>query len=200
MKHKFYPHHFLSSKIKSQQVRYNNNKYCRKLNLSHQIRISNEEKKSDAHFNIISQIWRHISLMTADTILFFDLRFFHTDLKKSVTIKFFIGSYFYPRALLTGYNLSVIKILIYIIYFRLINFNQWIDLDINVFCTLCEKSPNMKFFLVRIFLYLGWIQGLTEYTKKYGPEKTSYLDTFHAFVYLQSSMIIFCKTECILFQ
>ena len=82
MKHKFYTHHFLSSKIKSQQVRYNNNKYCRKLNLSHQIRISNEEKKSDAHFNIISQIWRHISLMTADAILFFDVSFFYTDLKK----------------------------------------------------------------------------------------------------------------------
>ena len=32
------------------------------------------------------------------------------------------------------------------------------------------KCPNTKFFLVRIF---------SQNTGKYGPEKTSYLDTFH---------------------
>ena len=42
-------------------------------------------------------------------------------------------------------------------------------------------------FLVRIFRYLDWIQGFTPYisvfcpnTGKYGPEKTPYLETFHA--------------------
>ena len=34
-----------------------------------------------------------------------------------------------------------------------------------------EKCPNTEFFLVRIFLYSDWI---------YRPEKTPYLDTFHA--------------------
>ena len=49
--------------------------------------------------------------------------------------------------------------------------------------SLREKCPSTKFFLVRIFLYLDWI---VEYlsvfspkTRKYGPEKSSYLDTFH---------------------
>ena len=36
----------------------------------------------------------------------------------------------------TSYNLSVIEILIYIMYFHLINFNQCIDLDIKSF--VCE--------------------------------------------------------------
>ena len=49
--------------------------------------------------------------------------------------------------------------------------------------SLREKCPSTKFFLVRIFLYLDWI---VEYlsvfspnTRKYVPEKSSYLDTFH---------------------
>ena len=58
--------------------------------------------------------------------------------------------------------------------------------------TLCEKRPNREFFLVRIFLYLNGIWRFTEYisvfspnTRKYGPEKTPYLDTIHAvFAYL----------------
>ena len=36
--------------------------------------------------------------------------------------------------------------------------------------SLREICPNPEFFLVCIFLYSG----------KYGPEKTPYLDTFHA--------------------
>ena len=40
--------------------------------------------------------------------------------------------------------------------------------------TLCEKYPNAEFFLVRIFPYLDRIRENTE------PEKTPYLDTFHA--------------------
>ena len=75
IKHKFYTHHFLSSKIKNRQITYNNNKYCWKLNLSHQIRISNREKKSDASFNLTSKIWRHMLLVTAGTILFLTLVF-----------------------------------------------------------------------------------------------------------------------------
>ena len=54
--------------------------------------------------------------------------------------------------------------------------------------TLREKCPNMDFFfLVRIFPYSDWIRKDALYlsvfspnTGKYGPEKTSYLDTFHA--------------------
>ena len=37
--------------------------------------------------------------------------------------------------------------------------------------SLCEKCPNTDFFLVRI---------QSEFKRKYGPEKTPYLDTFHA--------------------
>ena len=49
---------------------------------------------------------------------------------------------------------------------------------------LREKCSNTEFFLVRIFLYSDWIRiQNTEFspnTGKYGPEKTPYLDTFHA--------------------
>ena len=48
---------------------------------------------------------------------------------------------------------------------------------------LCEKCPNMEFFLVRIFPHSDWIRRDTEYLyvfspnkRKYGPEKTPYLD------------------------
>ena len=46
------------------------------------------------------------------------------------------------------------------------------------FCWLFlhEKCPNTDFFLVRIFLHSDWIMN----AGKYGPEKTPYLDTFHA--------------------
>ena len=52
---------------------------------------------------------------------------------------------------------------------------------------LREKFPNEEFSLVRIFLYSNWIRKITEEisvfspnTRKYRPEKTPYLDTFHA--------------------
>ena len=41
----------------------------------------------------------------------------------------------------------------------------------------------MEFFLVRIFLYSDWI--FSPNIGKYGPEKTPYLDTFHAVKTLQ---------------
>ena len=37
-----------------------------------------------------------------------------------------------------------------------------------------------EFFLVHIFSYSKWIWRDTEYAGKYGPDKTLYLDTFHA--------------------
>ena len=47
--------------------------------------------------------------------------------------------------------------------------------------------PNTEFFLVRIFPHSDWIRKDTSYLSvfspnagKYGPEKTPYLDTFHA--------------------
>ena len=53
--------------------------------------------------------------------------------------------------------------------------------------TLCEMCPNTEFFLVRIFPHSDWIWRDTKYLSvfspnagKYGPEKTPYLDTFHA--------------------
>ena len=48
---------------------------------------------------------------------------------------------------------------------------------------LREKCPNTEFFLVRVFRY-GEIWSISPYSVrmpgKYGPEKTPYLDTFHA--------------------
>ena len=53
--------------------------------------------------------------------------------------------------------------------------------------TLHEKYPNTEFFLIRIFPHLDWIRRDTEYLSvfspnagKYEPEKTPYLNTFHA--------------------
>ena len=52
---------------------------------------------------------------------------------------------------------------------------------------LCEMCPNREFFLVRIFRHLNWLWRDTKYFSVfspnagiYGPEKTPYLDTFHA--------------------
>ena len=52
---------------------------------------------------------------------------------------------------------------------------------------LREKWPNTEFFLVRIFPHSDSIRRYTPYLAvfspnvgKYGPEKTPYLDTFHA--------------------
>ena len=51
---------------------------------------------------------------------------------------------------------------------------------------LREKCPNMELFLVRIFPHSDWIRRDTSYLSvfspnagKYGPEITSYLDTFY---------------------
>ena len=47
--------------------------------------------------------------------------------------------------------------------------------------TLRQKCPNTEFFLVRIFLYSDLIRTVfSPNTRKYGPEKTLHLDTFHA--------------------
>ena len=53
---------------------------------------------------------------------------------------------------------------------------------------------NLKFFLIRILPYLDWLRRFTSYISafspnmgKYGPEKTPYLDSFHA---VGSSLII----------
>ena len=56
--------------------------------------------------------------------------------------------------------------------------------------------PNTEFFLVCIFPHSHWIRRDTECLSvfspnagKYGPEKTSYLDTFHAFsIYFSNSL------------
>ena len=58
--------------------------------------------------------------------------------------------------------------------------------DLYLSTVLLEKCPNTVFFLVRIFQHYDWIRGdrcLTLFSPisvKLGPEKTPYLDTFHA--------------------
>ena len=63
---------------------------------------------------------------------------------------------------------------------------------------LHEKCPNKEIFLIRIFPHLDWIRRDTPYlflfslnAGKYGPEKTPYLDTFHAEE--RSSQYLLCK-------
>ena len=53
--------------------------------------------------------------------------------------------------------------------------------------SLREMCPNTEFFLVRVFSHSDWIRKDTKYLSvfspnagKYGPEKTPYLDIFHA--------------------
>ena len=59
--------------------------------------------------------------------------------------------------------------------------------------SLREKCSNTEFLLVRIFTYSDWIRKNTLYlsvfspnTRKCGPEKTPYLDTFHAVNYISN--------------
>ena len=48
---------------------------------------------------------------------------------------------------------------------------------------LREKCPNTEFFLVPIFLFYGVnLCVFSPNTGKYGPQKTPFLDTFHALV------------------
>ena len=85
-----------------------------------------------------------------------------------------------------------------IIYFHCKNFilNIWVSCypkKITSFFEPChilrEKCPNTEFFLVRIFPHSDWIRRDTPYLSvlspnagKYAPEKTPYLDTFHAVI------------------
>ena len=52
-----------------------------------------------------------------------------------------------------------------------------------MFHALRKKYPNTEFFLVRIFRYSVRIR---ENARKYGPEKTQYLDTFHTVMCLHN--------------
>ena len=63
-------------------------------------------------------------------------------------------------------------------------------LNFSLVSSLREKCPNTEFFLFRIFPYSDWIRRDTDYPSvfspnvgKYGLEKSSYLDTFHAVVF-----------------
>ena len=76
------------------------------------------------------------------------------------------------------------------------NLYNELNIDVKIckrFCltkfqsSLCEKCPNTEFILIRIFPYSDWVRRFTVWILvfshsmvKYGPEKTSYLDTFHA--------------------
>ena len=58
-----------------------------------------------------------------------------------------------------------------------------------------EKCRNMEFFLVRIFLY-SEISLFSPNTGIYEPEKTPYLDTFHAvFLWRFINGFIFCLKD-----
>ena len=65
--------------------------------------------------------------------------------------------------------------------------NSFADFYDQPYSPLREKCSNTEFFLVRIFPHSDWIRRDAEYLSvfnpnagKYGPEKTLYLDTFHA--------------------
>ena len=70
--------------------------------------------------------------------------------------------------------------------------------------SLLEKCPDTEFFLVRIFLHSDWIRRDTDYLSvsspnegNEGPEKTPYLDTFHALIDIKFSVryyvVLFCR-------
>ena len=68
--------------------------------------------------------------------------------------------------------------------------------------TLREKCLNTEIFLVRIFPHSHWIRRDTRYlsvfspnAEKYGPEKTPYLDTFHA-VCVKENITIRKRIKC----
>ena len=79
----------------------------------------------------------------------------------------------------------------------------------NIFCidSIRKKCLNTKFFQVRIFAHSHWIRRDTECllvfspnARKYGPEKTLYLDTFHEVtallsyvLYATPSIFYYCK-------
>ena len=65
---------------------------------------------------------------------------------------------------------------------------------------LCAMCPTMEFFLVRIFLHSDRIQTDTKYLSvfslnagKYRPEKTLYLDPFHAVNRTRNHNPLVCK-------
>ena len=66
--------------------------------------------------------------------------------------------------------------------------------------SLRENCPNGEFFLIRIFLHSDWMRRDTPYLSvfslnagKYGPEKTPYLDNFHAVHFLEIMKTIWRK-------
>ena len=66
----------------------------------------------------------------------------------------------------------------------------------------CVKSVQIRYFFVRVFLYSDWIRRFTPYisifspnTGEYKPEKTPYLDTFHAMQIFYKFLLIFMLLE-----
>ena len=64
--------------------------------------------------------------------------------------------------------------------------------------SLREKCSDTVFFLVRIFPHSDWVRSYTPYlsvfspnARKYGPQKTLYLDTFHAVIWSKSAEILY---------
>ena len=77
------------------------------------------------------------------------------------------------------------------IYLSGLNHDRLGNFSLDERLTLREKYPNMEFFLVRIFLHSDWIRRDTHYLPvfspnagKYRPEKTPYLGTFDAVLWL----------------
>ena len=65
------------------------------------------------------------------------------------------------------------------------------SLVIIIKTSLREKCPNTEFFLVRILPHLEYLSVFSPNAGKYGPEKTPYLDTFHAVFIIQLRVHIF---------
>ena len=71
--------------------------------------------------------------------------------------------------------------------FNLLKTMKYGNMRVCISLTLGKKCPNTEFFLVLIFPHSDWIRWDTLYLSafspnagKYGPEKTPYLDNFHA--------------------
>ena len=78
--------------------------------------------------------------------------------------------------------------------------SQYLVHNLNTRNTLREKCPNAEFFLNRIFPHLDLIRRGTPYLSvfspnagKYGPEKTPYLDTFHAAICIFTGVLELVK-------
>ena len=109
----------------------------------------------------------------------------HLIIQKSVLLKLIIS---WPFGNL-GIRISTLVLAsTWAFKYKIVCYSIKFAFKVSYICyTLPEKCLNTEFFLVRIFPHLDWIWRDTEYlsvfspnAEKYGPEKSPYLDIFHA--------------------